>query len=80
MGRYWQKAKNKDIGQLLKLFDEAGWAIDDPPTYYRVRCPCGDHMRWIHLTPSGANCIRNAVKWLDRQQCSRKKGATSDGS
>jgi hypothetical protein len=74
VGRYWQRAGNKTIGDLLQAFDEAGWAIDNPPKYYRVRCPCGAHMRWIHLTPSGTNYARNALKWLERQPC-MKEGA-----
>lgn len=68
MGRYWQRAR-KDVEDVLVEFDKAGWRIEDPPTYYTVKCPCGTHKRWIHLTPSDPNYLRNAVKWLHRQQC-----------
>jgi len=69
VGRYWSKHPKKDLEAVLAEFDAAGWKVDDPPTYYRVRCPCGKHMRWIHLTPSGARYGKNALHWLYRQPC-----------
>jgi len=79
VGRYWQKAQQKEIEQLLEAFDEAEWRIEDPPKYYRVKCPCGLHQRWIHLTPSGAHYIKNALAWMHRQGCqgelARRRGA-----
>jgi hypothetical protein len=72
LGRYWLKPRRPDIGALLEEFDRRGWTIEDPPTYYMVKCPCGSHFRWIHLTPSGSNYARNALKWLDRQPCSKE--------
>ncbi len=68
-GRYWKKHKDKDLEALLLEFHEAGWRIEDPPVYYQVKCPCGLHYRWIHLTPSGARYITNVQKWLYRQPC-----------
>lgn len=68
-GRYWKKHPKKDLEALLGEFHDAGWRIEDPPTYYRVLCPCGDHMRWVHLTPSGNGYVRNALHWLYRQPC-----------
>jgi hypothetical protein len=66
---YWARAARKDIETLLGEFHLAGWVIKDPPKYYRVTCPCGLHMRWIHLTPSGSTYVRDAIKWLYRQPC-----------
>ena len=68
-GRYWKKPSRKDIGALLGEFHEAGWTIEDPPKYYRVKCPCGLHQRWIHLTPSNPQYAKNALAWLYRQSC-----------
>ncbi|WP_409494952.1 hypothetical protein [Amycolatopsis sp. cmx-11-12] len=48
----------------------------DPPTYYTVRCPCGQHQRWIHLTPSGSNYGKNALSWLLRQPCYEIEGGS----
>jgi len=69
-GRYWKRHSDKDLEALLGEFHEADWAIEDPPTYYTVKCPCGQHKRWIHLTPSDPNYARNALRWLRRQPCS----------
>jgi hypothetical protein len=73
MGRYWKKAR-KDVEDVLVKFDEAGWRIKDPPTYYQVLCPCGMHKRWIHLTPSDPKYLRNAIQWLKRQPCYQEGG------
>lgn len=72
-GRYWRRHPKKHLEALLGEFHEAGWTIEDPPTYYRVFCPCGNHKRWIHLTPSGTNYAKNALRWLYRQECYRRK-------
>lgn len=69
MGRYWKKHPRKELESLLGEFYEAGWRIEDPPTYYHVFCPCGDHHRWIHLTPSDPKYAQNTLRWLYRQPC-----------
>lgn len=74
-GRSWKRHPRKELEAVLGEFNDAGWAIDDPPTYYRVKCPCGLHMRWIHLTPSDPNYAKNALKWLRRQECSKAEEA-----
>lgn len=66
---YWRRAGRKDIEALLGEYHAAGWSIQDPPKYYRVQCPCGSHQRWIHLTPSDPNYVKNALGWLYRQPC-----------
>lgn len=68
---YWTKAR-KDIEEVLELFHEAGWRIKNPPTYYCVLCPCGDHKRWIHRTP-GQGYAKNALAWLKRQPCYQER-------
>jgi len=68
-GRHWKKHPRKEIEALLGEFCEADWRVEDPPTYYRVKCPCGDHQRSIHLTPSDPNYAKNALRWLYRQPC-----------
>ncbi|RFU18840.1 hypothetical protein D0Z06_24580 [Geodermatophilus marinus] len=69
---YWKRHKRKDLEEVLEVFHQAGWLIEDPPTYYTLKCPCGKHMRWLHLTPSGANYGRNALAWGRRQPCWRE--------
>lgn len=66
---YWRRHPKKDGQALLEWFDDHGWKIGNPPTYYTVRCPCGDHQRQIKLTPSDPNFWKNAQKWAQRQSC-----------
>lgn len=66
---YWKKHPKKELEAVLCEFDAKEWRIEDPPTYYQVKCPCGEHQRWIHLTPSGRNYGKNALAWLERQPC-----------
>lgn len=68
-GRYWRKHPRKDLEALLGEFHEAGWTIENPPTYYRVRCPCGKHQRWVHLTPSSPHYAKHVIQWLYNQTC-----------
>lgn len=76
---YWKKHSKKELEAVLEMFHQAGWRIEDPPKYYKVMCPerCGNHYKWIHLTPSDVNYGKNAVKWLERQPCYERVEATS---
>lgn len=66
---YWPKHPKKDLEALLGEFHEAKWIVKKSKTYYKVLCPCGDHKRSIHLSPSNPNYARDAIKWLYRQEC-----------
>jgi len=59
----------KELEAVLGEFHEAGWVIQKPKGYYRLLCPCGFHMRSLHLTPSDPNYAKNALRWLYRQEC-----------
>jgi hypothetical protein len=61
--------KRRDIEALLTEYRDAGWRVTRKQKYYRVQCPRGQHQRWIHLTPSDPNYIRNALSWLHHQTC-----------
>lgn len=78
---YWRRHP-KPLGQeaLVKI-DGLGWLVENPRkggTYYTVKCPCKMHQRRIHASPSDPNHYYNAVKWVQRQSCSRKGGGESD--
>ena len=45
----WRRHPKEDLERVLMEFAAHGWRIDDPLTYYRLRCPCGKHVRWLHL-------------------------------
>ena len=66
---YWQRHPKKELQALLGEFNDAGWKIIDPPKYYKVRCPCGDHQRTVHLSPSNPNYVKDVLGWLYRQPC-----------
>lgn len=67
---YWKRPQRKEIQQLLMTFHEANWRIKDPPTYYKVYCPCEAlHKGTVHLTPSDPNYTKNKMAWLHRQPC-----------
>ena len=72
---YWKKHQKKDMEAVLQEFHEAGWRIEDPPTYYQVKCPCaGKHKRSVHLTPSNPNYAKDTRRWLYRQPCYQRGG------
>ncbi len=66
---YWKKHPNKDLEKVLRVFDRHGYTIKDPPTYYTLRCPCGQHQRQLHLTPSSPYHGNHALKWAMRLSC-----------
>lgn len=68
-GRYWDKHPKKELDAVLGEYADARWRIERAKGYYRVYCPCGKHMRSIHLSPSDPNYVKNALGWLYRQPC-----------
>lgn len=58
--------------------DELGWTIDDKPGgngYFKMRCPCGKHLKWLHKTPSNPNYYRETIAYMRRltvQECQKK--------
>lgn len=63
------KHPRQDLESILTQAERAGWRIIKNRKYYRAYCPCGQHQRSIHLTPSDPNYGKNAGKWFERQDC-----------
>lgn len=63
---YWKKHPKKEGEDALEEIAAMGWRVEDPPTYYTVKCPCGAHQRQIHLSPSNPNYWNEAVRWAKR--------------
>jgi len=61
--------QDKELEAVLEEAEERGWRVDKGKGYFRLRCPCGNHMRWVHLTPSGGNYVRDLLGWLRRSGC-----------
>ncbi|GAA0542993.1 hypothetical protein GCM10009546_01310 [Actinomadura livida] len=62
----WKKHPKKEGEEALQRIAAMGWCVENPPTYYTVKCPCGLHQRQIHLTPSNPHYFRQAVSWCKR--------------
>lgn len=61
---------HKEIEALIAEFEAAGWRVVYRKNGYpRVLCPCGDHQRSIHKTPSNPNYGKDTLRWLQRQPC-----------
>ena len=41
-------------GDVMRVAKELGWreAGVNKKGYFKLCCPCGDHMKWLHKTPS----------------------------
>lgn len=63
------KHPNKDIESVIRDAEEEGWEFSKGKKYFRAACPCGGHLKWIHLTPSGSRYVTNLVAWFERQPC-----------
>jgi hypothetical protein len=65
------KHTDKDFEALLCSLERQHWRVP-PPTrtgYYKVYCPCGKHLKTIHLSPSDPRYLRNLMGWLKRTKC-----------
>lgn len=59
----------KEFEAFLKDAEAQEWEVSKGKKYYKMKCPCGTHMKTIHLTPSDPNYLRNARGWLRRETC-----------
>jgi hypothetical protein len=67
---YWKKHPIKELQAILFEFHDQGWAIMDPPKYYKMYCKCpAKHKTTLHLTPSNTNYGKDKRGWLHRQPC-----------
>lgn len=71
---YWRKHPKPDGQKALEAFDTLGWRIEDPPKYYSVKCPCGDHMTHVHLSPSNPKHFQERLRYGKRQSCMKEDG------
>jgi hypothetical protein len=59
----------KELEEVLQMMEARGWRILRRKKYFRGYCPCGDHMKSVHISPSGASYRKNLIGWLQRQPC-----------
>lgn len=60
---------NKNLEALLKEAERRVWGVLKGGRYFKIRCPCGEHQRTVHITPSDPNYERNLRGWLKRTGC-----------
>lgn len=61
---------SKDIEAVLVDAEVHGWNVIPTTKYWKLRCTCPDrHQRWVHLTPSNPNYVKNLASWIKRQSC-----------
>ncbi len=46
-----------------------GWAFALGSKYWKGRCSCGEHLKWVKSTPSGNDYAKNLAHWFKRQPC-----------
>jgi hypothetical protein len=63
----------KELEQVLRDAEAVGWQVTKARKYFALWCPCGEHKKWVHLTPSDPRYERNLRKWLKRQPCWREQ-------
>lgn len=59
----------KELESVLQKAEELGWRCERGKRYYKMKCACGQHMKMMHISPSGQNYLRNLVAWLQRSGC-----------
>jgi hypothetical protein len=62
---------DKDIESLLLSLKRQSWRVQ-PRTrtgYYKVYCPCGAHLKTVHISPGDRRYLRNLMGWLKRSGC-----------
>jgi len=64
-----QRHPNKELEAVCQAVEAAGWRVERKKGYYKAYCPCGQHLKTIVLTPSGANYVVNLTHWFRRQPC-----------
>ena len=59
---------DKDIEKLLKRAELRGWTFTRGTRYFKGWCPCGQHVKTVHLTPNRTYLV-NLRHWFARLEC-----------
>jgi hypothetical protein len=62
------KHPKKDIEDAMRNLEGSGWRFErrKGAKYFRGYCPCGAHIRSVHMSPSDPNYVKNLISWADR--------------
>lgn len=60
-----------------RVAKELGWreAGRNKKGYLKLLCPCGQHRKWLHKTPSDPDFFKHAIAYLRRQPCSAARAS-----
>ena len=65
-----RRHQRKEIEDVLRLAEDHRWRVESPPKgYFKMKCPCGQHLKWVARTPSNPNYHRNLEGWLRQRPC-----------
>lgn len=59
----------KELEELLRNAERRGWKVSKGRKYFKMKCPCGIHIKTVHLTPSDPRYLRNTLSLLARETC-----------
>lgn len=59
---------DKDIEKFLKKAESRGWTFTRGKKYYMGHCPCGEHLKTVHITPN-QRYLGNLRKWMMKLDC-----------
>jgi hypothetical protein len=59
----------KDLEEVLRTAEAAGWLVEKGKGYYLAWCPCGNHKTTIHLTPSNRHHGNQKLRLMRRTDC-----------
>ena len=66
--------KAQDFRDTIRWLEERGWEIDmERKGYPLARCPCGQHLKTIHRTPSNPAYWKNLRKHVERTCPGRRR-------
>lgn len=66
--------KQQEFRETVAWLQSLGWRVDtDRGGYPLAFCPCGKHLKTVHITPSAPNYFRNLRAWVLRQSCMMKE-------
>jgi hypothetical protein len=60
------KHPKRKLEKVIRDAEDKGWRFRRGNTYYVGYCPCGKHMKTVHLSPSTSRYEMNLRKWFER--------------
>lgn len=65
----------KNLEKVLLLAELQGWTVTKSgKQHFKMKCPCGAHLKWVSSTPSDPNYERNLRRELVRKTCWEELG------